>query len=366
MPHRCPGCLLDLLHAAAQGRRDLPLSAFPEAQIDWAIETGLGPLLTYTTAAAAPEVTSPQEPILQAAELTARLLTAEALDAMEEMLDACAGHVPPLTLLKGISIATQYYPRPHLRPMRDLDVLVEQEAVARVEAVLRSLGYRQQAGQPLRTFGTHHHGIPFLHPVRGLWVEVHWGLFPPRIPVGADRVFSLDHVRSQCQPSSFRGRAVMRLSPELQIVYIAAHWARDLRRIGGLVAMLDVLYLLRQTGAMVRWDQLLTWLEGSAAAISITLLFTYLVRAGLIDLAPDLLRDLWRTQHSFNRATLSLWHRFLDRHLVMGGPQGMAVYPLRLSGPPVRSLWQVSWALLTAWRVRNGLLKSHLLQYLRF
>lgn len=157
----------------------------------------------------------------------------------------------------------------------------------------------------------------------------------------------------------------MRSSPELQIVYIAAHWARDLRRIGGMIAMLDMLYLLSQAGPIVRWDRLVPWLEGSAAAASVILLLTYLARADLIDLAPELLQDLWRTQHAFNRATLFLWHRFLDQHLAMGGPQGMEAYPWQLSGPPLRGLWQVSWALLTARRVRHGLQKSHLLQFLR-
>lgn len=108
------------------------------------------------------------------------------------------------------------------------------------------------------------------------------------------------------------------------------------------------------------------WLECSAAVTSVILLLTYPARADLIDLAPELLQDLWRTQHSFSRASLFLWHRFLDRHLVMGGPRGMEACPLQLSGPPVRGLWQASWAIFTAWRVRHGLLKSHLLQYLRF
>ncbi|HXH08677.1 MAG TPA: hypothetical protein VNP04_02760 [Alphaproteobacteria bacterium] len=157
----------------------------------------------------------------------------------------------------------------------------------------------------------------------------------------------------------------MRLSPELQIVYIAAHWALDLRRIGGMITMVELLYLLGQVAPMVRWDRLVPWLEGSAAAASVILLLTYLARANLINLAPELLQDLWRTQHSFSRATLFLWHWFLDHHLVMGGPRGMEAYPLQLSGPPLRGLWQVSWALLTAWRVRHGLQKSHLLQFLR-
>ena len=56
------------------------------------------------------------------------MISAEMTDAMKEIIDACEGYVPPLTLLKGISICDQYYPKPHLRLMRDIDFLVEDNA----------------------------------------------------------------------------------------------------------------------------------------------------------------------------------------------------------------------------------------------
>jgi len=49
--------LIPLLQAASQGREDLKLAAFHKAQIRWAVETGLGPLLFQTTKAD-PEVTT--------------------------------------------------------------------------------------------------------------------------------------------------------------------------------------------------------------------------------------------------------------------------------------------------------------------
>src|SRR5262247_696147 len=118
--------LISLLQAAFQGRQDLTLSAFDEARIQWAIETGLGPFLNHTTRADPQAAISPNWPFLQGADLLARILTSEQFDAMEEILEACAGHIPPLTLLKGISICDQHYPEAHLRPMRDIDFLVEE------------------------------------------------------------------------------------------------------------------------------------------------------------------------------------------------------------------------------------------------
>jgi hypothetical protein len=40
---------MGLLQAAAHGRKDLPLAVMEAAQVHWAIESGFGPLLWYTT-----------------------------------------------------------------------------------------------------------------------------------------------------------------------------------------------------------------------------------------------------------------------------------------------------------------------------
>src|SRR5689334_20344616 len=109
---RKPPQLLRLLQAAAQGRTDLPLSALDEGHLRWALETGLGPLLWWVTQDDPGAVTSPWWPLVRGAERTAALLAAEQQSALSELLDACAGRMAPLVLLKGISISTQYYPVP--------------------------------------------------------------------------------------------------------------------------------------------------------------------------------------------------------------------------------------------------------------
>jgi Uncharacterised nucleotidyltransferase len=131
--------LMGLLQAAAHGRVALPLATLEAAQIRWALETGHGPLLWHTTQAAPETAASPLWSLVRGTERAACLLTAEQFDAMGEILEACSGRMAPLTLLKGISISEQYYPIPHLRPMRDVNVLVDAAALPVMEAVLSAL-----------------------------------------------------------------------------------------------------------------------------------------------------------------------------------------------------------------------------------
>jgi len=325
---------MGLLQAAAHGREDLPLAVMEAAQVHWAIESGFGPLLWYTTRAAAGAAASPLWPLVQGTDLAARLLTAEQCEAMGEILEACRGRMPPVTLLKGISISAQYYPVPHLRLMRDLDVLVDETALPTLESVLSTLGYRQQSHLPPTFYATHHHSRPFVHPARGLWVEIHRGLFPPSSRLGMDRLFWRETLDQQRQLSAFRDHEVFRLSPEWQLVYIAAHWAFEFPR-SGLVALLDMIYLLRRTASAFDWARLLDWLEGSAAAAPLYLLLTYLDAYHVVDLAPEVLRNLSMRQHVLGPVSLALMQRLLDRYLMAGPPTGLV-----LSAHRLEILWQ--------------------------
>ncbi len=357
------GQLLSLLQASFHGRRDLRVATFDDAQIRWAIETGIGPLLVYATTADPQAATSPLWACLQGADLVARMLTCEQFDATLELIDACEGRAPPLTLLKGISISEQYYPEPHLRRMRDIDVLVEEAALPAVESVLFTLGYRQQSHYPPAFYATHHHSMPFVHPQRGVWVEVHRGLFPSTSHMGADWVFSREHLQSQLRPSSFQGRKVTRLSEALQLVYIASHWAFEFQAIGGMAAMLDLIYLLKQAKDTICWAQILEWLDGSAAAPPLYLLLTYLKRAHLVDIASALLTDLFHRQRAFGTLNLTLMHTLLDRYTVGGHAFGRVCSghhlnilwkTLLLPGPPVGNLLRIPWNLFLDSRVRTG------------
>jgi hypothetical protein len=356
-----PWSLAWLLDAARRDRANLKLSDFPAEQIRWAVTTGLGPWLHRCTAQDPSASTSPLWPLVRGADLTARIITAELMGVMEEIIDVAERHVPRLTLLKGISLCEQYYPEPHLRTMGDIDILVDDEALPILRARLIELGYRPRSHYPPEFYEAHHHTTPLFHARRGVWVEIHRALFPPSSRVGADEVFGREQLRSELQPSVFRGRPVNRLGDELQLVYLASHWAFGFRRQRGMVGILDVIRILDQ--ASLRWERILPWLEGSFASTYVYLLLTYLARRGLTDIEPTVLEGLRRGQRSFGRANLAALHAVIDRHVLQGRPFdrvvsertfGILWQALLSPGRPSRNMLRLGWNLLPsrAWLVR--------------
>lgn len=347
--------MIYLFQAASQGRRDLTLADFDEQQIRWAIETGLGPLLFETLKGDIEASKSELWPLLHSSYLTAQMLTVEQLDAMDEIIDACEeqGHI--LTLLKGISICDQHYPEPHLRLMRDIDFLVEEAALPTVESLLLKLGYRQQSKRSPEFFEKHHHSMPFFHPQRGLWVEVHRRLISPESKMGTDRFLSLENIKSQLRLSKFRGREVNRLSDEFQIVYIASHWSQKFNAVGGMIAMLDIIFLLKNTKDTLRWEQILKWFHGLTDPPHLYLMLAYLDKYQLIDIAPEILHQLFLRQGSFGKLNLRIVHSLIDNYFLNGRAFGRVLSlrnlrilwkTLLLPGPPLRNFLLLPWNLL--------------------
>jgi hypothetical protein len=318
--------LIPLLRAVADGPADLLPTALDDRLIRWAVETGFAPLLVRHAGRELEAGGSPLWPLVKGADLTARVLTAQQIDATADIIDACHGRVPPPVLLKGISLCDRHYPEPHLRPMRDIDILVEDDAVSTVEAIVTELGYRRASTRPAGHYDRHHHSCPLVHPDTGVWVEIHRALCSARSGLDVQPVFGAAHVRTQLRASRFRGRAVRRLSDELQIVHTACHWADGLQAVvttgavGAMVAMVDLVLLLKHNPD-IRWDRILAWTDRSLAGRYVYLLLAYLDTHRLVDVPPAALYHL-RPRQALDAITLRLAPLMIDRYVVNGQPFG--------------------------------------------
>ena len=326
--------LLPLLDAIASGRTDFALRGFDDGRIAWIVQSGLGAACFHAAKKNPQNLSSRHWPILTSADMTARCIAAEHREAVTEIIDAARVCIPQLILLKGISIADESYPQFHWRPMRDIDLLVPSESLARMEKLLRELGYRQTSALPRRAYDSHHHTMPFFHADRGVWVEVHHHLISSRNRACQDRLFELAHVFGQVRKSRFQERDVYRLSPELQVAYLAVHWAQDFKEIGGMIAALDLIFLLRQKGSALCWEHLLAWVHRSSTAVSLYLLLSYLDSRRLIAFPQGILQSLSAGQRVFGGWTLAAAHKIIDRYLLDG-----AGYGVFLSRRTLRVTW---------------------------
>jgi hypothetical protein len=172
---------------------------------------------------------------------------------LEETLGALdrVGIVP--IALKGPVLADRLHAEPGLRASTDLDLLVREADLERAIAALLPLGF-QRSAPLLEAYQRRRHHHLQLHRAPGPDIELHFrahssfGSFPEEEPWAR----AVPH-------RTTRGTAVLTLSPEDELVYLAVHAAGHLLQRGGWI--LDV-WLLLERHPTLDWETM----AGRAAA----------------------------------------------------------------------------------------------------
>ncbi|HEY0154597.1 MAG TPA: nucleotidyltransferase family protein [Longimicrobium sp.] len=213
-----------LLASLVCGRADPREVSAPDAAAlaPLALAHGLGPMLfaAVQDAGIAPAGT-PWVPLAgYARDAATRYLLARVEQGRIEAALGAAGI--EWVWLKGYALAHTVYPRPALRPMKDLDLLVPPERCDDAERAVLALGYRPAADAPLmfRGGGRVSHHLPTLRSPSGLLVEMHTSLHPSQLLRVSEH---LHWFRAQVVETEAAGVRVRHFTPEAQLLHLAAH-----------------------------------------------------------------------------------------------------------------------------------------------
>jgi hypothetical protein len=295
---------------------------FQDQQLQHVCQAGLAPLFHRAARAELEQLPTAWRDALRSADLTAQVRHGLAVETALDVIDACRQLDVRVTLLKGISISDQHYPAPHLRPMGDVDMLVPERDHVAVESALRDRGYLPMQNPP--SMEGKHHGVPLCHPEHGIWVEIHTALFPATVRLRRNGLFSPGQVQGQSVATTFHGRPVYRLTDELQLVYIASSWIRDLcgnsMHPSLLTPLFDAVCILKDSGATLDWEGMVGWLDNDLARASLCILLAYLERWELDRSATRITPMLASSQQIVGTTELRIIHAAFDAYLVGGRP----------------------------------------------
>ena len=293
----------------------------PARAFQWVIDAGLGPLLWHASRTTGTEIPARWHAQLRGADLSARFHHANLVDTACDVIDAGAATSVPVILLKGVSVSEEFYPAEHLRPMGDIDVLVPRDDFARIESELLSANYERL---PYPEMAGHHHGTPLCHRTRRTLVELHVELFPDHSPLrqpgqalSAAAVFD-----NGTRLSKYHGRPVLRLSPAMQLRYIAASWFNDLTlrppHPSFLASLFDAVYLTTRHGALLTDEVALSPVDNPIAQGSLLALITYLPRFGLAAPSERRMNALRTVPSVVGPLERRMIHAMLDRYQIEG------------------------------------------------
>ena len=300
---------------------DFPDQAYDERQMRHVEDAGLAPLLYRAVCEGQLLVATDTRELLHGADLAARVRHLSQVDVATEIIDVCHSLGVRPTLLKGISSGEQFFPEPHLRPMSDVDILVEADAADAVETELQRRGYRRHSNLPPRDGA--HHGIPLYHPGWRAWTEIHTALFPADAGLECT-LFSNTNILRQSVQSTLRGRPVYRFTAEFQLAYLATGWLRDLTRNeihpSLAIPLFDAVYLLKACGGTLDWDRLVSSLDNDKSIAALYLMLTLLFHRGIDSPAPLPFAWLAARPQGIGEIESKIIDRMLTAYLIAGTP----------------------------------------------
>lgn len=258
----------------------------------------------------------------------------------EALREAAGGIVDALgargirpVLLKGISQAGEHYDPPRLRPMRDLDILVEASDIPGAREAAAEAGFEPDPDRhPDESYRDHHHAPPLFHAATGACLELH------HAPIGAgDRLAGLPPTPvflARTRPSKLFGEKAQVLEPTLEVFLVSLHVTHGDsigRRAQNLI---DLARTIEVEGEALDWQELLRLAESPDAARSLSLTLGYLAREGL-STAPQHVLEKLAVRSFLAPRVRDLLHALVDRYR-LGSP---APWPL-VSGRISNVLWR--------------------------
>lgn len=311
---------------AAATRKPLEVPFLSETTISFVTKNGLAAMLCYLSEQGEGAALCSSERQLKGAGLTAKVLTKTLISAMTQIIDHCQNRVEKIVLLKGISISEQYYPTPEIRPMRDIDFLVQKKDLEKVEQILFQLGYQQESDLPKSFFADYHHSMPFFNPETGVWVEVHTGLFSGKKSIPNSQVFDIENVLGNLVKSTFNEREVYRLSDEYQLLYTAAHWCLEFKEYGGSIALFDIIYLIENSPAL-DWDSVSSTIDSDVLGWCLYIALGYLKENHALDIDEKLYNKIECQNKIGDKIKSRILFNIIDKYIVAESPFGNVLTP---------------------------------------
>ncbi|MCX5826147.1 MAG: nucleotidyltransferase family protein, partial [Deltaproteobacteria bacterium] len=151
--------------------------------------------------------------------------------------------------LKGVHLATVVYRNLALRPMGDVDLLVKQTDLLRVQEILIEQGYIASKEE----IGCAQNHLPPYRKKDSLTVEIHFHIVGPPFSLRVD----VEKLWVRAQMSSIQGSEVLTLCPEDLLLHLCMHAGFHHTFDNGIMPLFDISHTIEHYAEELDWEQLL-------------------------------------------------------------------------------------------------------------
>ena len=158
-------------------------------------------------------------------------------------------------VLKGAALAEIIWGNVALRQMEDIDLLVQEHDLEKVDRLLCKLGYILDEGYKSKEWyrNNHHHLAPYYKPDKGVVIEIHRNIVSP------NKLFNIDIGKMWERAQSVRidGIDTKILAPEDLMIHLCLNISYSDLFIGKIRNLMDLSQAIRYYGKHIDWDRII-------------------------------------------------------------------------------------------------------------
>jgi hypothetical protein len=161
----------------------------------------------------------------------------------------------PFVLIKGPSMAYEFYHPVEMRPYSDIDLVIQDRDYERVKSVLLKLGMEVTHPEREEIRRTYFNSVPFSKPGQEtIFLDLHWETL--MISWNRQPFLKGREVWEQVRWISVLDLRLPVLQPQMLIPYLCLHLALH-HQFGNLLTLCDLDLAIRKYGGEVDWDRIL-------------------------------------------------------------------------------------------------------------
>lgn len=183
--------------------------------------------------------------------------------------------------LKGIALIETLYHNPALRPMTDIDLLIEAEDIEKIKIALNNIGY---------DFISYDRGsYNFMHTEHNIMLDLHTKFTRYEMLFNINK----DEIYRRLQTVNFNDQIQVNvLCPEHQVIHIALHIAPGLYSDLNVINILDLYHLLNNPENPVDWEYIIEFAKQSRIASYIYVPLFFCIENYHLQVPEDVLAEI--------------------------------------------------------------------------
>jgi Uncharacterised nucleotidyltransferase len=244
-------CLRVVPDEAGDGRLETLSSSDWDVLVEESGRHGIAPLLYYRLRTSHLDVPIPANVMgrLRQAYLQCSGRNMQLYHELGKLLGMLRHDNIPVIALKGVHLATAVYRNIALRPMGDIDLLVKQTDLLRVQERLIEQGYIASKEE----IGCSQQHLPSYKKKGSLTVEIHFHIVGPPFSLRVD----VEKLWIRAQMSSIQGIEVLTFCPEDLLLHLCMHASFKHAFDNGIRPLFDISHTIEHYAEELDWEQLL-------------------------------------------------------------------------------------------------------------